>query len=103
MPANPEITKLITWKSRLARAVVIAANNPDLQSVTQWIHATRAKGQTYEALGSLVPNQYMTLDMKLAQGMMIMASRAGDKANRFRDNKSKDRRGDPKCDVGHGT
>ena len=27
----------------------------------------------------------MTLDMKLAQGMMIMANRAGDKAKRYRD------------------
>ena len=85
VPSYPEITKLITWKSSLTRAVVIAANNPDLQGVTKWIHAAWAEGQTYEALGSLASNQYMTIDMKLAQGMMIMASRAGDKAKRFRD------------------
>ena len=28
VPAYPEITKLMTWKTSLARAVMIAANNP---------------------------------------------------------------------------
>jgi hypothetical protein len=85
VPPYPEITKLLTWRSGLIRAVIIAANSPDAQGVTDWIHATWAEGQTYEALGSLASYQYVTLDMKLAQGMMNMASRAGDKAKRYRD------------------
>jgi hypothetical protein len=85
VPSYPEITKLMTWKSTLARAVAIAANNPNVQSVMHWIHAAWAENQTYEALGNHEYNQFMTLDMKLAQGMMVMVSRAGEKASRFRD------------------
>ena len=43
VPLFPEITKFMIWKSTLARAVAIAANNPDMQSVMQWIHAAWAE------------------------------------------------------------
>ena len=85
MPPYPEITKLLTWRSGLIRAVIIAANSPDVQGVADWTDAMWAEGQTYEALGSLASHQYVTLDVKLAQGMMTMANRAGDKAKRYRD------------------
>ena len=75
----------MTWKSSLARAVAIAANNPQVDHVMQWVHAAWAEGQTYEALGDNRYKSYVTLDMKLAQGMMIMLNKAGEKASRFRD------------------
>ena len=40
VPPYPEITKLMTWKSNLARAVMIAANNPQVEQVMQWVHAS---------------------------------------------------------------
>jgi len=64
---------------------MIAANNPQVEQVTQWVHASWAEGQTYEALGDKRYNPYVTLDMKLAQGMMIMLNKAGEKASRIRD------------------
>ena len=85
VPAYPEITKLMTWKTSLARAVMIAANNPQAKQVMQWVSASWAEGQTYEALGDDEHNPFVTLDMKLAQGMMIMLNKAGEKASRIRD------------------
>ena len=75
----------MTWKTSLARAVMIAANNPQVKEVMQWVSASWAEGQTYEALGDHGHNPYVTLDMKLAQGMMIMLNKAGEKASRLRD------------------
>jgi hypothetical protein len=85
VPAYPEITKLMTWKTSLARAVMIAANSPDAREVMRWISQTWAEGQTFDALGEDEYHPFVTLDMKLAQGMMIMLNRAGEKASRIRD------------------
>jgi len=64
---------------------MIAANNPQARQVMQWVSASWAEGQTYEALGDDEHNPFVTLDMKLAQGMMIMLNKAGEKASRIRD------------------
>jgi len=85
VPAYPEITKLMTWKTSLARAVMIAANSPDAREVMRWISQTWAESQTFDALGDDEYHSFVTLDMKLAQGMMIMLNRAGEKASRIRD------------------
>ena len=65
--------------------MAIAANNPNVDNLMQWVHAAWAENQTYEALRDNKYNQYITLDMKLAQGMMVMVNKAGEKASRFRD------------------
>ena len=83
VPPYPEITKLMTWKSSLARAVTIAANNPQIDRVMQWVQASWAEDQTYETLGDQKNNPFVTLDMKLAQGMMIMLNKAGEKPAEF--------------------
>ena len=75
----------MAWKSNLARAVMAAANNPQVDQVMQWVHASWAEGQTYEALGDQRNNPYVNLDMKLAQGMTVMLNKAGEKASRIRD------------------
>ena len=40
VPAYPEITKLMTWKTSLARAVMIAANSQDTREVMRWVSAS---------------------------------------------------------------
>jgi hypothetical protein len=81
----PEITKLMTWKTSLARAVMITANSNNAKGVMQWVSAVWAEGQNYDALGDDECVPFITLDMKLAQGMMIMLNKAGEKASRIRD------------------
>ena len=51
----------------------------------RWVSQAWAEGQTYEALGDDECHPFVTLDMKLAQGMMVMLNRAGEKASRVRD------------------
>ena len=82
----PEITQLLPWKTNLTRPIVIAANNPDVNAVVSWLQEAWASGQTYQALGKNVESfSFVTLDMKLAQAMVQMMNRAGEKANRYRD------------------
>jgi hypothetical protein len=85
VPTYPDITKLLFWKTNLMRSVVIAANNPDSRSATEWICETRAENQTYESLGAHKSYVFTTLDIKLAQAMVHMMNRAGEKAKRYRD------------------
>ena len=40
VPAYPEITKLMTWKTSLATAVMIAANSPDAREIMRWVSAS---------------------------------------------------------------
>jgi hypothetical protein len=42
----PDITKLLVWKANLVRAVVIAANNPDVTTVVNWVQETWACWKT---------------------------------------------------------
>jgi hypothetical protein len=64
---------------------MIAANSQDTREVMRWVSQSWAEGQTYDALGNYEYHPFVTLDVKLAQGMMIMLSEAGEKASRVRD------------------
>ena len=81
-PSYPEITKLLLWKTSLVRSVIIASNNPNVQSVVDWLQEIWTSG-TYESLRH--SREFVTLDMKLAQAMIHMMNRAGEKGKRYRE------------------
>ena len=85
VPAFPDITKLLPWKSNLRRLILVAAGNPDYTRVLRWIDDAWKVGATFEELDDPGGHQFVMLDMKLANGMVTMMHKAGDRAKRFRD------------------
>ena len=85
VPVFPDITKLNPWKSNLRRFILVAAGNPDYTRVLRWIDDTWKDGATFQELDDPGGHQFVMLDMKLANGMVTMMQKAGDRAKRFRD------------------
>ena len=63
----------------------MAAGNPEYTKVLNWIDDAWKKGVTFEELDDPGGHQFVMLDMKLANGMVAMMHKAGDRAKRFRD------------------
>ena len=84
VPPFPEITKLLSWKTNLQRQVVTASGNPDYSMVASWIAAAWT-GKTYEELDDPGGSLFVMLDMKLANCMVAMMNKAGERGKRFRD------------------
>jgi hypothetical protein len=81
VPPFPNAITLYTWKTNLARAVVVAAGNPDYAKVTNWINKIWSS-DTMEALDDPGEDVFVMLDFKLAEGMEHMLHKGGEKSKR---------------------
>ena len=83
VPPYPEITRLLAWRSSLQRSIVLASGNPDYDRVNAWIKCAMDGSKSYEELDDIGGNIFVTLDMKLANGVTNMLSKAGDEARGY--------------------
>ena len=81
VPAFPNAITLYTWKTNLARAVIVAAGNPDYAKVTNWVTQIW-RSDTMEDLDDPGEDVFVMLDFKLAEGMEHMLHKGGEKSKR---------------------
>ena len=78
VPPYPNAVTLYTWKTNLTRAVIVASGNSDYQRVTDWIQQPW-RIDTMEDLDSPGDDVFVMLDFKLADGMVHMLNKGGEK------------------------
>ena len=65
----------------MVRAVLLASGNPSYQKVQDWISESWQKA-TMEELSDPGGNNMVMLDLKIADGMVTMLNKGGEKAKR---------------------
>jgi hypothetical protein len=77
VPIYPAITTLLAWQTSLLAAVVTASGEREYSLVARWIGKAFDKTLKFEELADSEHRRFVTLDMKLATGMTLMISNAG--------------------------